>query len=299
MPSEIQPQKSTNGRIHATTRLFRALSSVAPGAAAWLAERLFVTVPPTRNPRRELEWARAAERVELPSAHGTLAAWVWGTGGRTVAMVHGWAGRGLQLGAFAEPLVAAGFRVVAFDGPGHGASPGRTSNLFKLADGVAAADRVFGPTNALIAHSLGAVAALMAITRGKTAVDRMIAVAPPSRTTAMTAWFGEMTGFSPTVVGRMRQRLETRFQFNWDDIEPLRLARELTSPVLVVHDRGDTEIPFRHGRALADACDTSWLIGTSGVGHHRILRNELVVETATRFITGDAAVAPTKAADAA
>ena len=126
-------QKSTNGRISPHHLLFRTLSTVAPSLSARLAERLFVTVPRTRPPVREANWARLARRTTIPSPCGPLAAWVWGTGPRTALLVHGWAGRGLQLGAFANPLVAAGFRVVAYDGPGHGSSPGRTSNLFDLA----------------------------------------------------------------------------------------------------------------------------------------------------------------------
>jgi len=37
-------------------------------------------------------------------------------------MVHGWNGRGAQLGAFAPELVRVGFRVVTFDTPAHGRS---------------------------------------------------------------------------------------------------------------------------------------------------------------------------------
>ena len=52
----------------------------------------------------------------------------WGAG-PSVLLVHGWEGRGAQLGALVDPLVAAGYRVVALDGPAHGDSPGRLSTL--------------------------------------------------------------------------------------------------------------------------------------------------------------------------
>ena len=49
----------------------------------------------------------------------------------SVYLVHGWGGRGSQLAAFVEPLVAAGHRVVLFDAPSHGDSdpgPGRAGS---------------------------------------------------------------------------------------------------------------------------------------------------------------------------
>src|SRR3954471_12912224 len=95
------------------------------------AERLFTT--PRRHARPDRERAVLATARELTidvtlraprwnGAHTTVAAWKWGQG-PTVLLVHGWEGRGSQLGSFVEPLVAAGLSVVAFDAPGHGDSP--------------------------------------------------------------------------------------------------------------------------------------------------------------------------------
>src|SRR6478735_2928342 len=76
----------------------------------------------TRKMPRELAYLETARRFVLPTSSGELAAWQWGEAERPlVGVLHGWEGHGAQLGAFAAPLVAAGFRVLAFDAPGHGA----------------------------------------------------------------------------------------------------------------------------------------------------------------------------------
>ncbi|MBC7976874.1 MAG: alpha/beta fold hydrolase, partial [Myxococcales bacterium] len=110
-----------------------------------LAERLFTSPRRHRRPDRERGvlasgwpfWVDVSLRS--PTWHGErrkVCAWRWGHG-PTVLLVHGWEGRGSQLGAFVEPLVRAGLSVVAFDAPGHGDSPGHRLYLTDLADCIA------------------------------------------------------------------------------------------------------------------------------------------------------------------
>src|SRR5205814_10403776 len=103
--------------------------SMSASIAERTAARLFTT--PHRAPRPEQEnllLARArAFRVD------GLAAWRWGSGS-PVLLVHGWEGRGAQLGAFVDPLLARGFSVVTFDASAHGASPGMLATASDFAD---------------------------------------------------------------------------------------------------------------------------------------------------------------------
>lgn len=285
--SEARQQKSTIGRTHPIQVINRGLSVVAPGIAAMAAEQLFVTVFRHRMPEREERWADGAARISIPSPHGDLAAWVWGEGPRTVLLVHGWAGRGLQMGAFVEPLVEAGCRVVAYDGPSHGQSPGRQANLFKLTEGLVAAADAVGPLNGIIAHSLGTTAALLASSRGELDPGRFIAIAPMADTRTMSRGYARMTGFSLPVVEAMRARFERRFDFKWDEIEPMILARGLNSDALVIHDRDDGELPADEAEALARSMPSGEVFVTEGLGHRRILRDPGVVTRAANFITRD------------
>src|SRR5215217_5542193 len=105
----------------------RLLSWILPQGGARLALRLFLK--PTRIPRpsSEKEFYETARKFRLPSG---IAAFQWGEEADPLVMlIHGWNGRGTQLGAFAKPLVEKGYRVVALDGPAHGDSPGETTNV--------------------------------------------------------------------------------------------------------------------------------------------------------------------------
>jgi len=280
----VHAQKSTIGRANVVQKVMIGLSTVAPGLAAMAAEQLFVTVVRHKRPRREEAWADGASRISIPSPHGDLAAWVWGDGPKTALMVHGWAGRGLQLGAFVEPLVYAGYRVVAYDGPAHGESPGRRTNIFKLTESLMAAADVIGPVSGVIAHSLGTTAVLLAVSRYGFRPGRFVAVSPMANTGTMTGHYSRVTGFSPAVVEEMRARLERSIGFRWDEIEPLSLASSFETETLVIHDHGDLELPASGAEALARSLPKARCLTTEGLGHCRILRDPAVVAAATDFI---------------
>ncbi|MEJ0033062.1 MAG: alpha/beta hydrolase [Bacteroidota bacterium] len=59
-----------------------------------------------------------------------------------------------------------GFQVVAFDGPAHGESEGRQTNPVEFAEAMKKVTDIEGSISAIIAHSFGGVASLLAIQRG-------------------------------------------------------------------------------------------------------------------------------------
>lgn len=254
-----------------------------PGLAAWGAETLFLTPPRHAAPRRERVWLASAERFPVETGEvGRLTAWSWGEG-PPVLLVHGWGGRGGQLGAFAAPLVEAGFRVVTFDAPGHGASGGRRSSLPEMAAAVRAMAGHLGPLAGLVAHSAGA-AAVTWVLRSALPVERLVYVAPGVDPTDFTAVFGRMLGVPAAVLERMRRRIETRFDIAWNELNALTAAPSMAAPLLVIHDRFDDETPFARSRELARLWPEARLEVTSGLGHRRILRDPRVVEEAVGFL---------------
>ncbi|MEM8993908.1 MAG: alpha/beta fold hydrolase [Acidobacteriota bacterium] len=273
-----------------------AASTVAPDVAANLAARIFLRPPHFEPPHREWWWITGATSVELEVTLGDgprkLRGWRWGSAGPAVLLVHGWGGRGMQLGAFAEPLVEAGFRVLALDLPAHGESSGASTSLPEAAEAITAVlDRLGrgpGGVAGLIAHSFGCASTAAAVARGLTPPARTIFLAPPSTLDAVLDRFAELTGFTAEVTGRLRRRLEARFRFDWDRLQPNRVAPSFTSPLLVIHDVDDTETPWTAGRSLADASPAGEFHRTRGLGHFRLLRDAEVVRRAVSFLEGNA-----------
>ena len=278
------PEKSTIGRTLALRGLRAGLATaeaLSPELAGAGAARLFLSTRRHPIPERELAWLQDAERVDLP---GSLAAWVWGPeGAPTVALIHGWEGRGSQLGAFADPLVAAGFRVVAVDAPGHGDSPGRSSSLVAIAGALRRVGERYGPLAGVIAHSAGTVAAFHSVSRGL-AVDRLVCIAPGVDLEGYALGFARFFGLSDGASRAMKLRIERHVGISMRELDPRRRAAGLGIPLLVIHDRSDREAPFSGGDALARSCPGARLLATEGLGHTRILWDEKVVSEATAFL---------------
>jgi pimeloyl-ACP methyl ester carboxylesterase len=264
---------------------FGVLSRTAPDVASRVAADLFMK--PRRYEAPERERAVLAEATPFQVRLGVatrLQAWRWGSG-PAVLLVHGWEGRGSQLAPFVKPLLDAGHSVVAFDAPGHGASSGSRSSLPHFAFAVrAVADAVRTP-HAIVAHSLGCAATTLALRDGL-AARRLVFVAPPLNPSDYVSRFGQILGITAPVLERMKLRIEERFLRKWSDYSLEETAREMTTPLLVVHDRDDNETFHSEGAALAAAWPEARLVTTSGLGHRRILRDLDVIESATRFIAG-------------
>jgi pimeloyl-ACP methyl ester carboxylesterase len=277
-------QKSTNVRLKLLRFFFRFASKIAPRTTIAMVEYLFSTPRRSPVPAREREWSNSARSFYVFSEDTRLRVFSWGAEeAPTIVLVHGWEGRGLQLGAFAEPLVAAGFRVVAFDAPGHGDSSGRRSAPIEIARALRAVARHLGGVEAVVAHSLGTVGTSLAVRQGL-AVERLVYIAPVAFVDRFLFELEERLGTPRALLERVRERLERRFGLPWRELEIRELARHAHQPLLIVHDRDDREVPFLDGRELFRSWPGARLLATSGLGHRRILREEKVVAETARFL---------------
>jgi pimeloyl-ACP methyl ester carboxylesterase len=281
-------QNSTNVRspreIGARTSLHRAavgvLARTAPRLAATWAIRRFCT-PPAHS--REPEALAATARwLAVPVGGRPVYAWDWGHG-PTVLLVHGWGGRGAQLAALAPALLAAGFRVAAFDAPAHGASPGRRATLLDFRDAVRAVAARVGPLAGVVAHSLGAAATALAMKDGLR-VPRAVFLGPPAEAVWYLRRFLAVAGIPPTLAPAVERRFEQQGGFRWADLAVPAAARGFDTPLLVVHDRGDREVPWADGAAIAAAWPGAELWSTEGLGHRKILRDPAVIARTVAFL---------------
>jgi pimeloyl-ACP methyl ester carboxylesterase len=269
-------------RLRLLRSIFRALTAISPAAAAALAMAIFRKAPRHRDSDLERSALGRAERIRLSVEGRPLAAWRWGKG-PAFLLVHGWGSRGSRLASFVGPLTGAGYSVVAFDAPGHGASAGRLSSLPQFIAAIETVAREVGPLAGMVAHSMGGAATTLAMSRGVRA-RRLVFLAPASDPAGYSERFADVLDLTPDVLARMKRSIERRFGQSWDDFDVLRAAAKMTAPLLVFHDREDREVAWTDGQAIAAAWPGAELVSTSGLGHRRIVHDPDVVARAVTFL---------------
>lgn len=297
----LRREKSTIVRAyrplgHALVRAaVRTVDSASPALAARFAARIWCTPP--KPSRRAVALAAAAGPPPgtrfTASLHGTtVVAEAWGDGPVTY-LLHGWGGWRGQLTGLVEPLVRAGQRVVALDAPGHGESGpgrprGRRTTLVEVAEALAAVVAVAGPAHAVVGHSGGANAAAVAV-RGGLAADRLVFLAPMADPLPYLDPFSDLLGLGERARGLLVRRLEHLVGRSFADFDvpgwAARAAPDELPRLLVVHDRGDREIHYADGRAIADAWPGATLRTTENLGHRRIVAAPEVVDATVTFLT--------------
>lgn len=264
------------------------LSAYTPWLAARVLKHLFMH-PQRRQPSAsQRQWLASAQADTIQVGGRKIATYSWGEAGPTVLLVHGWSGRGSQLGIFAAPLVERGFRVLTFDGPAHGDSEGYYTNLVDFAEATLQLQRQHGPMHGVIAHSFGCATVTFACAQGAR-FQRAVYLAPPEEMEAQLRRVAGWVGFSPDIVPRTRALVERKYDVDLDTLNGRALAPQLGAELLAFHDDTDVEVPIEEGEALVAAWPTAELVRSHGLGHHHIIRDPGVNARALDFLTAPVA----------
>ncbi len=263
---------------------FRVGGRISPRLAGRTAYRLWFTPNRFRTPASEKNALESASIERIQINNRSIATYRWGSSGPTVLLVHGWSGRGTQLGSFVKPLLEAGYRVLSFDAPAHGKSTGKQTNIYEVAETILALQHHYGRFTAVIAHSFGGPCVALALQRGFN-TKRVVSISPPENMLGMVEKFIRALHIPEKAGSNLIQRFEAAFgKTLWDDISMVNNVKQLNIPGLLIHDEHDGEVPWQDGQAIAQAWKNARFTRTSGLGHRRILRDTTVAESVVSFI---------------
>ncbi len=269
--------------------VFGVLCKIWPSLAARWAEKLFFTPHSAQRPASEMPYFLSATKGSYEFGGRKIALYEWGQGDETIILVHGWGSRGTRLGTLAEPLNQRGFRVVAFDMPGHGDSDGKTTNLPEITRLLSQLHATYAPVHAMIGHSFGGVAVTAALHQYDLAIRRAAIISSPFTLDFVIESFAEAINLTPEVTSRMatafNKRLKKSFNINIADLSPDKLVKTITLPVIVFHDKLDREVPFEQGIAYSEGLPNAKFVPTEGLGHRRILRDDNVISALVEFLS--------------
>ena len=233
--------------------------------------------------REVIEWGNS---YRLPFEGGELAITTWGSHGPPVLLMHGWGGARAQMTGFVDPLLFAGYRVVAYDQPAHGESDGKMTNLLEISPTMDLIAQHEGSFHAVIAHSFGTLISSYAL------VERNFP--PPARLVYFGA-FNRLMDSLPRfqLLARLPDEvMEGLFamiyeNFGRERLEAINneaLTPRIDIPALMFHDVGDNVTPVEDSRAIARVWKSARLIETEGLNHRGALQSKSIHEQVVQFL---------------
>lgn len=208
----------------------------------------------------------------------------------SVLVVHGWTSETSFMAVFAEQLRRAGFRVVAFDQPGHGFTGRPRASLIDCARALLDVAEALGPIRFVVAHSMGCLASLLVGEGGSPLprsypFERYVLLSGPNRFTVVTKEFGDEFDLEPAAQRTYERLLERIAHRRIRDFNGADMLAATGRPALLIHARDDTEVSFACAEEIAAQCPAAELKSFDGLGHRNLLYAPPVIRAAVAYLT--------------
>lgn len=224
------------------------------------------------------------KKVIVPSINREIVTYEYGTGEKTILMVHGWSGRGTQMSKIAEKLVEDGYRIISFDAPAHGKASGKLSMMPFFIEAIHHLSEVYNGFYGIISHSLGGMSSLKAVSEGLQ-IEKLVIIGTADSVTKITRDFADNMKMNHEVAEKMKNYLDNKFGQDMDDYSGAVSAEKVSIPTLVIHDLHDVDVEIESAYQIDKNLSNSELFITEGLGHRRILGNDAVINKISTFIT--------------
>ena len=261
------------------------INFISPNLAIRIAARLFITPVNFRIPKREIPMLESAqiEMLKINSVGRKIRVFKYGYSEKKVMLVHGWSGRGTQLFGFANKLLEMGYMVISFDGPSHGKSEGKTTNLKEFIATVKEVNETYGPFDAAIGHSFGSMSILNA-NADQPIFKSVITIGSGDFVSDIMRNFITDLGLKKHMGYKLKRYFQNKWKIQVDDFASSKAAKKLKLPILVVHDINDGDVPVSCAENISQNATNGSLLLTSNLGHTKILRDRKVIDSVCNFI---------------
>ena len=270
---------------------FKTLSKLAPATAGRIAFDLFCTPYPKYKKRKAPAIFNHATKQTVilenkTKIHGFE--WIPNNGnGQTVLIAHGYASYAYKFEQYITPLLKMGYRVLAFDAPGHGQSEGKYINVVVYQEAIQQIMQQCGTVNHFIGHSLGALTLSLIAEKGDKVLDRkFVLIAPATKTTTTFANFFKMMHFNEVMKAAFIKEVTSRTHHTIEHFAADRALTNYKGALLWVHDVEDMVCPYKDLEEFQKTAPSNieFLI-TNGLGHNKVYKTAEVMDQIMAFLT--------------
>jgi len=258
--------------------LAKCLQFISPKLATKFAVYLFKTPIKFKTPKHELDMDTKSmqQKVYIKSIEKEIRTYSYGQSDKKILLVHGWSGRGTQLVSIADALLEKGYMTISFDAPAHGKSSTKSTMMPEFVSCIHQLDKEFGPFDAAIGHSLGAMALLNAVKEGFK-IKKLVILGSGDSINDIIQMFIEKMKLKPVIGARMKRVFFDILNFDIENYSANIAAKEVKIPTLIFHDENDLDVPVSSSKNIRQNLEDSELIITQNLGHRRILKDEKVI----------------------
>lgn len=265
--------------------IIKVLSIFSNQFTLFIASKLFTTPVTFKIPQRELGMLESSQKktLKIASIDKEIQILSYGFSNKKVLLAHGWAGRSTQLFMIANKLLERGYMVISFDGPAHGKSTGKRTNLLEYIETIKSINKEYGEFEAAIGHSFGSMALIN--TQSETPIfNKIVTVGSGDKVSDILINFSKNLGLSINFGYQLISYFNKKWSINLDDYATSTAAKRVNIPVLVVHDSNDGDVFVSCAFCIRQNLNKGKILITSGLGHTKILRNKVVTNYITDFI---------------
>lgn len=264
--------------LSASTYLLTRLAfHIAPDRVSKLMREKGFRIKPFHLSEDQRALAQRARRFNLEFNQNKIRVFEWGEG-PVILLVHGWAGRALQLDALIRALLDKGYKVVAFDHKGHGESSTGFSSFPEIVRSTALVTAHYGDElYGVAAHSLGSNS-VFKVSEDFAHKLKIAAIAPVGDFIAMLERMRMSMGVYEGLFADVVRRIEAESGLLLSNLNVLDYEKIGRHDVLLVHDKFDRANDVSASHEIHRNLHGSSLMQTEMLGHSRILANRAVVD---------------------
>lgn len=209
----------------------------------------------------------------------------WGNTGPKILLLHGWGGSPLHFKQLITALLANGYQVVAYDGPAHGRSGGKRTNLVQWMHVLEQVMLQEGELYAIVGHSFGALNAALTLSRKSVSVPKLVLL---GAALSAPVFFDEalrLFRIHPVVMPRLTTLVRERLREDLTDMDLHRYINAIKAgSIWIAYDTTDTLAKATEIDDYLQQYPAIQSLRFTGEGHFRIMRHEAVLTGMLAFL---------------
>ncbi len=249
----------------------KAQGLLSADRAGQVALATFLNAPPPNITPKQAAFFATARHSRLAFNGEQIALYEWGAPEAPyVYTAYGWGYNAGRWRHFAPPIIAAGYRLVGFDYPGHGHSSGTGLDYPTLLGLHAEVLRHFGKPKFALTHSFGAGTFTESISKLSPALwpERVALMAAFSDAYFIFRQYADALGFGESHYASLDRAVKRRTGFHIEEFDPARAATHLGAlPALIAHDPDEQVTSYSNALRLHAHWPNSLLMPSRGSGH--------------------------------